>query len=101
MESDIPVLLIVYEDLKANLKLNLRRIADFVNVTASEEDLDCVVHNSEGNYHRVPAKVKATSDEFFEALTNGTISALRKVQAEEMQWIQKKVPRIIRDLWKE
>ncbi|CAH1797678.1 unnamed protein product [Owenia fusiformis] len=47
-----PVHVVRYEDLKSNLKDEMRKICIFLGHPASEETLDCVVRNSEGAYRR-------------------------------------------------
>ncbi|XP_060085643.1 sialate:O-sulfotransferase 1-like [Ylistrum balloti] len=45
-------LLVRYRDLKNDLIPTLRRISEFLNVTASEKDLICTDINKEGQHHR-------------------------------------------------
>ena len=49
-----PILILLYDDLKMELPSQLIRICQFLNVTCSDELLDCVVAKSEGNFHRAP-----------------------------------------------
>ena len=47
--------MIRYEKLKTNLRQELERMVQFLNVTVSGEVVDCVVENSEGSFHRKPS----------------------------------------------
>ena len=52
-----PLYIIHYKNLKLNLRNEVHKILNFLNMTISDEELDCVVENSEGNYHRKSAAV--------------------------------------------
>ena len=47
--------IIHYKNLKINLRNEVDKVLSFLNITISDEVLDCVVENSEGNYHRKSA----------------------------------------------
>ena len=50
-----PLYIIHYKNLKINLRNEVDKVLSFLNITISDEVLDCVVENSEGNYHRKSA----------------------------------------------
>ena len=50
-----PLHIIRYENLKTNLRQEVEKMVRFLGVNASDEILDCVVENSEGNFHRKPS----------------------------------------------
>jgi len=41
-----------YENLKANLMVELRRIFDFLEYNITEDDLQCTVHSASEQFHR-------------------------------------------------
>uniref|UniRef100_A0ABM0LZT0 WSC domain-containing protein 1-like n=1 Tax=Saccoglossus kowalevskii TaxID=10224 RepID=A0ABM0LZT0_SACKO len=52
LTSNLPKLVVHYEDLEDNLIHELRRISRFLNVTSFESRLSCVMKNTEGRFHR-------------------------------------------------
>ncbi|CAH1802203.1 unnamed protein product [Owenia fusiformis] len=51
-DKTVPVLIIHYNNLLTNLKKELYRLADFLNVEITEDLLDCIQCNLEGSHHR-------------------------------------------------
>ncbi|CAH1778829.1 unnamed protein product [Owenia fusiformis] len=66
-----------YELLKSNLKEELRKVAEFLDVDVSTHSLNCVVQNAEGNYKRPKNK-----DDFnpLDMLTENTLTTLRSIK---------------------
>ncbi|CAH1780846.1 unnamed protein product [Owenia fusiformis] len=52
VSSDIPTLIIHYDNLKTNLKQELIRICSFLGLNIWVDDLQCTICNAEGNHHR-------------------------------------------------
>ena len=48
-----------YENLKNNLRMELRKLATFLNQTVTEKDLDCVIWNQRGKYKRPSQPLKS------------------------------------------
>ncbi len=83
-DSKIPTLVIKYEDLKSNLKVNLRKMANFLEVKASENKLNCVVKKSEGEFHRKTKNIGC----YLEALVPATKKKLKTTYDQVKQWIK-------------
>ncbi|KAL4231638.1 WSC domain-containing protein 1 [Mactra antiquata] len=47
-----PVLVLQYENMQDNLPDCLKELADFLQLSISQEDIDCTVHLQSGNFHR-------------------------------------------------
>ncbi|CAH1782683.1 unnamed protein product [Owenia fusiformis] len=52
------LLVIKYEDMKTNLERELRKLAKFFKIDVSDNVVNCVVCNAEGNFHRKHYKRK-------------------------------------------
>jgi len=50
--TDIPVLVVSYEQLKQDLYGELKRMLDFTEYPYTEDDLQCTIDNFNGQFHR-------------------------------------------------
>ena len=61
-----PMHVVRYESLKTNLREELSKLIQFLGLEVKEEQLDCVVNNPEGTFHRAqrktPFAIKFTDD---------------------------------------
>jgi hypothetical protein len=51
-ESSIPHIVVQYENIKANMTSELMKILEFLEISATEEELKCAVENSRGLFKR-------------------------------------------------
>ena len=79
------VLVLFYKNLEKNLRRNLLEIAKFLNVSATDDILDCVLENSEGKFHR--KKPIEETDVTYETLTEETRKEVELVYEEVLQLI--------------
>lgn len=80
------VLVILYDQLQNNLRQHLHEIAKFLNVETSDEIIDCVIRNSEGNYHR--RGQKGERDIPYEMLTLHTRKEVEKANEQVMKLVE-------------
>ena len=73
-----PLHIIRYERLKTNLREELQNIIRFLNITVSDQMLDCVVDKSEGSFHR---KSSAINFDPYKYIDQDTIDLLNTFSA--------------------
>ena len=74
------LLVVQYESLKDNLDYNLKRMTDFLNVTVTEQILDCTVNASHGLHQRAHTGHEDHKDKFTPTMVHIINEAISYVQ---------------------
>ena len=75
-KKDIQIIRILYENLISNLKRELYRLSDFLNINVENNILDCVLKHSEGHYHR--QKQNSSLSMLYKMLNSSLKTRIRK-----------------------
>ena len=76
-EVDIPTVVVKYEDMLTDLGAQIKKMLDFLQVTYSKEDIDCVTSSNLNKYRRVH---KFNFDPYTPQLRKLVINGLKMVE---------------------
>ena len=74
------LLVVQYEHLKKDLPFQIKRMLTFLNVSISEERLQCALKLSEGLYHRAHSDNEKQMDVFTDAMISYMNKAIQSLQ---------------------
>ena len=78
--GDATILVVKYENLKANLRTELKRMLDYLEYTYTEKDLDCTMKSNTNAFHRSHDRSK-NKEYFSQANIDSIYDSIKTVDA--------------------
>ena len=84
-----PLLVILYNDLVEKTEMELRRMVEFLKISVTQENMDCVMKHKEGIYRRKKKNGNLKKHVYNSFLT----SVINKRKSRVMQYVKEANPR--------
>ena len=91
-----PLYILLYENLLTDLKHELRKIFQFLNITVNDTVFDCAVLQQEGGFHRVrkPVQMKMFTDKMIRRITIATDNVSDILEARFGMRLNNSIPKV-------